>query len=74
MEIDEKNYLKDRAAYKVVTIKILEKTTIDNQKSIKSTVTMTIALMFHLMKITLILLLVQKTWAKPFTWSKFLKK
>ena len=78
---DENNYLKHRTIRKkchnenkreninnIITENEIV-TTPNNQKSIKSTTTL-----FQNMKITLMLLLVQETSAKPITCSKYLKK
>ena len=69
IEIDEKNYLKDRTVCKSCYNKNRRKnnndTIINNQKSIKSTITMSTTLVFQNMKIMPMLLLAQETWAKP---------
>ena len=69
IETDENNYLKDRTLCKVCYKKIEEKTTItpqfkiNNQKSIKSTISMRTTLMFQP-------LLAQETLVKLITRSK----
>ena len=60
IETDENNYLKKELFARVVTIKIEEKS--NNQKLIKSTITMMTTLMFQHMKIMPISLLDRETW------------
>ena len=74
IEIGKNNYLKNTTVWKNCYIKIEERTKINNQKSIKSTTTMTTALMFQHMKITFMFLSVQETLAKLLSCSKHLKE
>ena len=80
IEIDENNYLKDRTVCKSCYNENRKKTTItplsifNNQKLIKSTITMITTIISHPLKIAPMLLLAQETSAKPISCSKYQKK